>query len=158
MEQEFLEPGVLVDGDLALVVMRLAPAEPEKARVPEYKFEMRRTGTAERLGSIRFRLSDEERFQRYFGQIGYDVDSPHRGHHYAARAVKLLLPLAREHGFHEIWITCDPANPASRRTCEIAGGMYVDTLPIPEDNPMYAEGCRQVCRYVFSLENAGRKG
>lgn len=144
---EFLEPGTPTDGDLKLVLMRAAPADPDKGYVPEYKFEMQHTATGARLGAIRFRLSDEDRFNLYFGQIGYDVDAPHRGHRYAARAVQLLLPLVWEHGFRELWITCDPANIASRRSCELAGGQYVDTLDIPADNPMYLEGDRQVARY-----------
>ena len=75
-----------------------------------------------------------------------------RGQRYAARACRLLLPLARAHGMAEVWITCNPENTASRRTAELAGGVYVNTIDLPEDSDMYAEGDRRKCRYVISLE------
>ncbi len=40
---------------------------------------------------------------------------------------------------------------ASSRTGECAGGKYVETTDIPEDNEMYAEGKRQVMIYRFDL-------
>ena len=43
-------------------------------------------------------------------------------------------------------ITCDPANVASYKTCEHAGGIFIETANIPEDNEMYAEGKRKVKR------------
>ena len=48
-------------------------------------------------------------------------------------------------------ISCQPTNKASSRTCEIAGGTYMGTEDIPEDNEMYAEGKRQVMIYRFEL-------
>jgi tagatose 1,6-diphosphate aldolase len=53
----------------------------------------------------------------------------------------------------ELIITCDPANRASARTCELAGGRYLETAPIPEDNEMYAEGKRRAAVYLFELNN-----
>ena len=76
---------------------------------------------------------------------------PHRGHRYAARSVRLLLPLARAHGFTTLWITCNPDNWPSRRTCELAGGTLVEIVDLPPDNDMYLEGERQKCRYRFDL-------
>jgi len=48
-------------------------------------------------------------------RLGYSVEPAHRGHHYAARAGRLLLLLARSHGMETLWITCNPDNWASRR-------------------------------------------
>ena len=57
----------------------------------------------------------------YFGHIGYHVDPPWRGHHYAARACALLAPLIAVAGKSSVVITADPDNFASRRTCERLG-------------------------------------
>ena len=54
----------------------------------------------------------------------------------------------------DLIITCDPANRASSRTCEIAGGEYIETADIPKENEMYAEGKRQVMIYWFNLTGA----
>ena len=85
------------------------------------------------------------------GNIGYGIDEPYRGHHYAAKACKLLFQQAKKHGLDYLIITCDPANVASYKTCEHAGGIFIETANIPEDNEMYAEGKRKVKIYRFDI-------
>ena len=48
-----------------------------------------------------------------------------------------------------ISISACPTNTASSKTCELAGGRYLETVDVPGDNEMYAEGKRQVmvCRF-----------
>lgn len=48
-------------------------------------------------------------------------------------------------------ITCDPTNAASSKTCQIAGGEYLETIDIPEDNEMYLDGLRQAMVYRFAF-------
>ena len=48
-------------------------------------------------------------------------------------------------------ITCVPANLASSRTCELAGGKFLEIADIPTDNNMYLEGKRQVKIYRFDI-------
>ena len=47
--------------------------------------------------------------------------------------------------------TCVPANIPSARTCELAGGTFIEEADIPEDNEMYAEGKRNVKIYKFDI-------
>src|ERR1044071_8553927 len=106
-EQEpfvFLEPGRLVDDDLELVLNNTKPGDASQQRVPVYIFAMRRTGRQENIGSISLRVGNIERIVRYAGHIGYGVEPQHRGHHYASRACRLLLPLAKQHGLNPLWI------------------------------------------------------
>ena len=148
----FLDPGSLIDEDLELVLVNCAPADAARNRVPQYDFEMRvpdRAGPT--VGGINFRAVSTRDLELYGGHIGYGVHAPHRGHRYAARSVRLLFPLARGHGFSTLWITCNPDNWPSRRTCEIAGGTLVEIIDLPPDNDMYQEGERQKCRYRFEL-------
>jgi tagatose 1,6-diphosphate aldolase len=63
----------------------------------------------------------------------------------------LLLPLARRHGLEILWITCDPDNIASRRTCELAGLELVEIVDVPEHMDMYQRGERRKCRYRLYL-------
>jgi len=143
---EFLDPGPLIDGDLELVLVEQRPADPARNRVPAYGFRMRLPGVEE-AGQITLRIGNPEHLVRYGGHLGYAVNPEHRGHHYAARACRLLLPLARQHGLQTIWITCNPDNWASRRTCELAGAVLVEIVDLPEDNDMYRKGERRKCRY-----------
>jgi len=87
----------------------------------------------------------------YGGHLAYQVAPEYRGHRYATRGCKLLLPLARQHGFKTLWITCNPDNIASRRTCELVGAKLVEMVDLPEDIDMYQEGERQKCCYRLDL-------
>ena len=148
---EWIDPGVLSDGDLTLVLAEKSPADPANGYVPAYHFEMRRNGRLEKIGSVDLRLGDTYRLRMYGGHLAYGVNPEFRGHHYAPRACRLLFPLARLHGMKELWITCNPDNVASRRTCELAGAVFVEIVDLPEDIDLYQEGERQKCRYRIDL-------
>lgn len=102
-------------------------------------------------GSISLRIGHSENLDLYLGHIGYHVLPPARGRHFAERACKLLLPLARAHGHSQLWITCNPENAASRRTCERLGARFIDTVPVPSTNALYSQGDRYKCRYRLGL-------
>jgi tagatose 1,6-diphosphate aldolase len=102
-------------------------------------------------GSISLRVGHSVNLDRYLGHIGYHVLPPARGRHFAERAARLLLPLARAHGHRLLWITCNPDNTASRRTCERLPSTFVDIVPVPRDNPLYSQGDRQKCRFRVDL-------
>ena len=148
----FLRPGRLVDGDLELVLRRTAPADPVKRYVPGYEFEMRRPGKTVAMGSIRLRVGYALAL-RYPGQIGYEIKPRFRGDRYAARSCRLLLPLARAHGLKAVWLTVDPKNIPSQKTCEILGVKHVETVRIPKEHEMYAKGARYRRRYQMNLSN-----
>lgn len=148
---EFLDPGPLVNGDLELVLEEQRPAEPARGYVPVYRFRMAPAGGNEKLGSIDLRVGNPFSMVLYGGHIGYGVEPEHRGHHYAARACRLLMPLARRHGLRALWITCNPENAASRRTCELAGAEFVEIVDLPPESEMYREGERRKCRYRLDL-------
>lgn len=150
-EFEWIDPGKLLDADIELILAERSPAEPSKGFVPAYKFVIRRTGESEEIGNIDLRVGTTHRLRMYGGHLAYGVKPNFRGHHYAARACRLLLPLARKHGLNELWITCNPDNIASRRTCEIAGAIFIEIVDLPEDIDMYQEGERQKCRYRIDL-------
>jgi tagatose 1,6-diphosphate aldolase len=147
----FSDPGPLVDGDLELLLVEAYGGNPFKNYVPAYRFKMIQTGSDTKLGEIELRIGNTEELVRYSGHIGYAVYAPFRGHHYAARSVQLLLPLARSHALGTLWITCNPDNYASRRTCELAGFRLIEIVDLPPDIDMYRNGERQKCRYALPL-------
>lgn len=109
----------------------------------------------QRVGGINIRIGYTPDIVTYFGNIGYAVDEEHRGHHYAERACRLILPLVRAHGMDVVWIMCNPENIASRRTCERLGAELVEIVPIPTDNPLYEMGDREGCRYRVTVHRKG---
>ncbi len=151
MNATFLEPAELRDGDLELVCATQNVADEEKGWVPWYEFSMRRVGSDQDMGKISLRLGNTPHLVSYGGHMGYRVEEPFRGHHYAARSILLLFPLAKAHGLSPLWITCDPDNAASRRSCELAGGVLVEIVDLPPDTDLSKRGLRQVCRYKFDV-------
>ena len=151
---EFLDPGILIDDDLQLVLVERAPGDPAIDYLPAYKFKMTLAGQDEAIGHIDLRIGNTNHIVMYGGHIGYGTEPAYRGHRYAARACKLLLPLARSHGLDTIWITCNPDNTASRRTCEILGCTLVEIVDLPTYTDMYREGERQKCRYRLDLKGS----
>lgn len=103
-------------------------------------------------GTISLRIGNDENLRRYIGHIGYLVFPPARGHHLAERSVRLLLPLARRYGMREVWITANPDNAPSRRTCERVGARFVDVVDVPPGHPLHERGERTKARYRIQLE------
>jgi predicted acetyltransferase len=147
----FHDPGPLTDDDLVLVLREEYPGDPAINYVPAYKFKMTLGDQSAEIGDIELRIGNTESIVMYGGHLAYGVEPEHRGHHYAARACRLLLPLARSHELTTIWITCNPDNFASRRTCELAGATLIEIVDLPEDNDMYQRGERQKCRYRIDV-------
>jgi predicted acetyltransferase len=148
---KFLEPGNLSDNELRLVLTAKCPAEPAKSYVPSYMFKLCIGDSEDCAGHIDLRAGNTYDLVMFGGHIGYSVEPKYRGHHYAARACALLLPLARAHGLNELWITCVADNIASKRTCELAGAKFVEIVDVPAHTDMYREGERRKCRFCLKL-------
>jgi RimJ/RimL family protein N-acetyltransferase len=148
------------------------PSDPQRRRCPQYDFWMVRSddpaarpgrhGLLSRwfalatpplrvLGGITLRVGRSPPIELYYGHVGYHVFPAARGQHYAERACRLLLPLARRHGLNPLWITCNPDNLASRRTCERLGMRLVETVAVPGEDALYLRGEREKCRYRLDL-------
>jgi predicted acetyltransferase len=130
------------------------PGESHRENIPSYHFWMKLTGPdapVKIAGGIGLRIGNTQNIRNYIGHIGYNVYPPARGQHLAERATRLLFPLARKHGLKTLWITCNPENQASRRTCERLGAILVDTVEVPTTNELYSRGEVQKCRYRIDL-------
>ncbi|HEY7089346.1 MAG TPA: GNAT family N-acetyltransferase [Tepidisphaeraceae bacterium] len=132
------------------------PADPQRGWVPCYFFWMHlhsnpQPPPIEIAGGISLRVGHNTELEMYGGHIGYGVYPPARGHHYAERACRLLLPLARHHDMRRLWITCNPDNVPSRRTCERLGCKLVEIVPVPPTHPLYQRGDREKCRYYIDV-------
>jgi tagatose 1,6-diphosphate aldolase len=144
---QFRNPGLLADERLKLVLLKTESAEVSPWSSPAYRFEIQTREAGVRVGTINLRVGESKLLTHYAGQIGFAIDEPHRGHHYAERACRLLLPFAGMNGLSPVWITCSPDNHASRRTIERLGAEYVETVEVPADYPLPDGALRQKRRY-----------
>ena len=145
----FYDTQDLRDKEIFLRLNRTCEAQPEKKWLPAYYFDICLLN-GEKIGYCDLRIGHNEK--TYIGgNIGYGIDEAYRGNRYAAKACKLLFRQAKKHGMEYLIITCVPANIPSARTCELAGGTFIEVADIPEDNEMYAEGKRNVKIYKFDI-------
>ena len=135
--------------DVVLSLERDSPAEPARNWLRALHYAIR--AGAERVGIIDLRLGYTTSVVLYGGHIAYAVEPAQRGHHYAGKACRALAPVAKAFGMDTLWITCNPDNWASRKTCEFAGAALVEIVDLPPESDMYLEGDRQKCRYRWVL-------
>ena len=138
------------DGVIDLVPIRLFPPEEEMGFGEVYDYIIAPHGQRREAGRISLRLG-ESPCVYYFGHIGYHVDPPWRGHHYAGRACALLEPLIAASGKSSIVITTDPDNMPSRHTCERIGCMLESIVPVPPLMQSRWELSPVKCRYVWKI-------
>jgi tagatose 1,6-diphosphate aldolase len=141
--------GPLQDDDLLLQFTSLTSHPVHK--VPTYYFRMLHASSGETLGEINLRIGSNRHIELYAGHIGFSVVPAYRGHRYASRALLLLLPLARLCHLDTLWITCDPSNVASRRTCECAGAKLIEIVDVPKTCIINRTGHPQKCRYRLDI-------
>jgi tagatose 1,6-diphosphate aldolase len=113
------------DTELRLELTELAAHRVHK--VPTYHFHILEA-SGEEVGSINLRVSSSAHFELYTGHDGFAIHPTYRGHRYASRALLLLMAFAQELRLDPLWITCDPDNVASRRSCERAGAKLVEIV------------------------------
>lgn len=125
----------LTSGPMTLQITEKVPAGPDG--LPFYFYDILTGGQP--VGKISIRVGGN--FHTYYnGNIGYEVDEPHRGHGYAQAACRMVLPVARYHGMTALYLTCAEGNIASRRTIEHLGAEFLETCPVPREYFAWREG------------------
>ena len=145
----FINTDFLKNGEIRLFLEKTDNGDPERDWVPAYHFAICNENGI-KVGVCDLRIGHNDKLY-YGGNIGYTVYEEYRGNHYAWKACLLLFELARKHGLQYLIITCDPDNYASRKTCEYAGGEFLEIAALPEDNDMRNDGKSEKCIYKFIL-------
>ena len=145
-----LDTEFLKTEEISLRQIELEKDDPQRKWDPAFHFDiLDRTGT--QIGCCNLRLGHSGALY-YAGNIGYRIDEPYRGRHYAGKACRLLFQLAKRHGMEYVIITCGPDNHPSRKTCEWLGGELLEIAELPEDSEQRRlTGDAHRCVFRFSL-------
>jgi len=151
----FIDIPTLSDGEIYLVCVNKRPEDKEKKHVPGYEFAICKEG--EKIGELSLRIGygggPYNSNLYYGGQIGYNIDEPHRGHGYVGRACRLVVPVAKAHKMKKLLITTSHTNNSSMRVCEKLGARLIRIVQLPEWNDLYNEGNRYQNIYEWDIEN-----
>lgn len=149
----FSRKATFYDGELELVLSREDVSDPECGIRDGYTFNLYRTGTREYVGYVSLRLGESPGLY-YLGHIGYRIEEKHRGHGYAARACRLMLPLLQRLRLGSVVITNNVENTASRKTCEHLGCELERIADVPPAYRALCAGATRKCRYIWRIEPA----
>lgn len=138
------------DGVIDLIPLHIAPPDPDLKFGHEQVWRITLHNSRKEIGQISYR-DGESRCVYYYGHIGYHIDPPFRGHHYAYRACKLIINEIRFSGKSSVVITCDPHNIPSRKVCHRLGCMMEGIAYVPEDLQKKYELNGRKCRYIWHI-------
>ncbi|ERJ11780.1 GNAT family N-acetyltransferase [Haloplasma contractile] len=147
---EFKGFNLIKGQEIDLKIEEKVPADEEKGFVPAYKYDMVLHGTSTKVGFIDIRIGYCEGLY-YGGHIGYTVLEPYRGNSYSVKACNLIKQVAEAHDMDKLYITCNPDNDPSKRTCEKLGLVLKEIIDLPPHNDMYQQGEKQKCIYEWVL-------
>ena len=116
--------------------------------LPFYFYDILVNGTP--VGKISIRIG-ATLHTYYNGNIGYEIDEPHRGHGYARAACRMVLGVARYHGMTSLYLPCAESNTASYRTIEGLGAELLDIRTVLREYFAFREGMERQRIYRLAL-------
>lgn len=138
------------DEEIELVLVDCGMADRQSGISDSYLFDICLKGRRAVVGYISLRLGESPALY-YLGHVGYRVRPEHRGHGYAAKALRLLKPLMRQEGLLQPVVTTDVDNWPSRHTALNVGCELERIAPVPAAHREVCMGSSHKCRYVLSL-------
>lgn len=135
---------------IELVLSGRDETDSECGILDSYVFDIFLRNTRTRIGYISIRLGESPQLY-YLGHIGYRIQPPFRGNHYAVQACELILPLLRRIAKSSIVITTDPDNTPSKKTCEKLGCILERTVPVPSAYRTVCNGSVQKTRFIWVM-------
>ncbi|WP_426348601.1 GNAT family N-acetyltransferase [Alloiococcus sp. CFN-8] len=147
----FFDTSALKNEEIYLSLYKTADENIAKGYVPAYYFKIVRRKDEVEVGVCDLRIGYNKNIE-YGGNIGYVIYETFRGNHYASKACKLLLSLAKKHWMEEVIITCNPDNIASRKTCEHSGAKFIGIMDVPKNHELYKIGEKKKCKYIIRLK------
>ena len=141
---------VLSDGEIDLTPVRYQSVDRELGFGRERIWVISLHGSREEIGQISYR-DGESKYVYYFGHIGYHIDPPWRGRHFAFKACRLIRSIILISGKTNIVITCDPDNYPSKKTCEKLGCRYESAVEVPESIRKRYEISSKKLRYIWQI-------
>lgn len=145
---EIPQPSSAVFENIRVEFSSFTEGDPTLGFVPGYHFRIFDVSGND-VGHVNVRIGDTEHVRLAAGHIGFAISEIHRGNGYAAKACLALAPWIATFS-NELLITTDPDNAASIRTIERIGGVFLDEVDVPPDDPHFLRGSTRKRRYLWN--------
>lgn len=123
------------------------PGDDQRGLVPYYHHRIL-VASAD-VGHINFKVGDTDHVRLYAGHVGYEIKPVYRGHGYAGKSCRALIPLVKRH-YDNVILTADADNLAAVRTIEQLGACFEAETLVPPTDPQYQRGFRLKRRYRWN--------
>ena len=138
------------DGEIDLVLSNEDLSDQECGIEDGYTFYLYLSGTRHYVGYVSLRMGESPALY-YLGHIGYRIEEPYRGHGYAGRACRMIIPLIRQLGLRSLVITTNVENIPSRKTCEHLSCTLERIAPVPQAYRPVCMNAPWKCRYIWRI-------
>lgn len=138
------------DGEIDLVLSNEDVSDRECGILDGYTFYLYQAKTRNYMGYVSLRLGESPALY-YLGHIGYRVEEKYRGHGYAEKACRMILPFMQQLGLRFVVITTNVENVPSRKTCERLGCTLERIAPVPCQYQPVCMGATRKCRYIWRI-------
>jgi predicted acetyltransferase len=142
-------PKDLVSADVTLAYEKTVAGDASKGLAPFYHFKILNS-SHQAVGHINFRVGETRHVMFTAGHVGFGVLPEFRGHSFALKACRALIPLLRKH-YRRVILTADPGNSHSIQIFEKLGAVFMDEVEVPAHDPAYVDGARKKVRYEWAL-------
>jgi len=139
------------DGEIDLFPLRSPLNERELGFGRERIWRITEHGERHEIGQIAYRPG-EGRGIFFFGHIGYHIDPPWRGKHFARKACLLIREEIARSGKSSVIITCDPDNEPSRKTCLALGCLWERDVDVDKDLQEKYEISSRKSRFIWIVQ------
>ena len=116
--------------------------------LPSVTYYLIRENDNKIIGMINIRLELNEQLKQHGGHIGYGIRPKERKKGYNKINLYLGLQACHKYGIKEVYLDADELNPASWRTMEALGGVFINTFT--ENNKTYK-------KYLINTEESLNK-
>lgn len=141
---------IATDGKIDLTI-------PKDYEEYDNNFDIYLHGTDELIGNIWFDEGLDLEFNKYYGNVGYNIKEKYRGNRYAYKSLLLMKKVMLDNEINEMIFSIKPNNEASIKTVKRLGARLICTRPLPKNHKLYNLTGDKILIYKYDIEEKNSK-
>lgn len=113
--------------------------------------------TDELIGNIWYDNGNEPEFNKYYGNVGYEIKENYQGNKYAYKALLLIKKIMLDNKINKMIFSVKPENIASIKTVTKLGANLACHRPIPNNHKLYDLSGSETLIYEYDIRKNNKK-